>query len=72
MNFDPYNLLLGFAISTIGFAMFRWGKKKDKPAHLIGGILLIVTPYLCPNIPIMLLACGGIAVGAFVVARGGG
>ena len=71
MNFDPLSLLLGFAISTIGFALFRWGKKKDRPAHLIGGILLMVTPYLCPTIPIMLLACGGIGVAAYVVARSG-
>ncbi len=72
MNFDPLNLLLGFAISTVGYALFRWGKKQAKVPHLVGGVLLMVTPYVCPNIPTMLAVCGAIGALAYLVARAGG
>jgi hypothetical protein len=67
VSFDPVNLLLGFVFSTFGFALFRWGRKHGRAPHLIGGIALMVAPYLCPNVPIMVLVCGTVA-GAVALA----
>jgi hypothetical protein len=67
VSFDPLNLLLGFVFSTFGFALFRWGRKHGRAPHLLGGIALMVSPYLCPNVPVMVLVCGSVA-GAVALA----
>lgn len=69
VSFDPWNLLCGFVFSTFGFALFRWGKKHGRGPHLLGGIGLMVAPYLCPNLAIMLLVCGLLAGATLLAVR---
>jgi hypothetical protein len=60
VTLDPVNLMLGFAFSTVGFALLRWGRKQGRIAFVVAGLVLFVSPYLCPTPIITLLVCGSI------------
>ena len=68
MSFDPMTLLLGFVFGTFGFALFRWGKKQGRMAHMVGGIALMVAPYFCSGaLSTAVVGCG---IGAAVYVAG--
>jgi hypothetical protein len=45
MNFDPTLLILSIFPSTVGLALFIYGKKQHRFPQLLCGILLMVYPY---------------------------
>ena len=45
MNLDGNSLLAGFAVSTLGFGFFMYGKKQARPAQLLFGLICMVYPY---------------------------
>jgi len=46
--FDPYNLFGGFVSALVGMSHLDNGKKRERLAMIIGG-LLMVYPYSRPN-----------------------
>lgn len=59
MNFDVPSLVASFMIGLVGFSLFLYGKKQQRPPQLVAGLVLMVYPYFVPSA----LAMVGIAVG---------
>lgn len=45
MNFDGNSLLAGFAVSTVAFGFFMYGKKQQRAPQLLFGLIGMVYPY---------------------------
>lgn len=45
MSLDGNSLLAGFAVSTVGFGFFMYGKKQARPPQLLLGLISLVYPY---------------------------
>ena len=45
MNLDGNSLIAGFAVSTVGFGFFMYGKKQGRPPQIAYGLLSMVYPY---------------------------
>jgi 4-hydroxybenzoate polyprenyltransferase len=50
MSFDPGWLVLSLVASTVGLALFLYGKKNDRWPHLVAGFLLMVYPYFTTGV----------------------
>lgn len=46
---DTWSLLLGLIFSSIGFAYFIYGKKRDNVVARYSGLALMVYPYFIDN-----------------------
>jgi len=45
MNFDGNSLLAGFAVSTVSFGFFMYGKKQSRLPQMLFGLIGMVYPY---------------------------
>jgi hypothetical protein len=54
MNFDGNSLLAGFAVSTVGFGFFMYGKKQGRPPQIIFGLISMLYPYVIGS-PLLML-----------------
>ena len=54
MNFDGNSLLAGFAVSTVGFGFFMYGKKQGRPPQILFGLISMVYPYVIGS-PLLML-----------------
>ena len=67
MNFDGNSLLAGFAVSTVGFGFFMYGKKQARPAQMLFGLISMVYPYFVAG-PAWVLAIFALLLGALWLA----
>jgi hypothetical protein len=42
---DGNMILAGFAVSTVGFGFFMYGKKQSRPPQLAFGLITMIYPY---------------------------
>lgn len=42
--------IAGFLVSCVGFVLFSYGRKLKRPPQLVSGLILLVAPYLVPNV----------------------
>ncbi len=54
-------LLWGLLFSSVGFAYFLYGKRQRAVVPLVCGIVLMVFPYVIPNV-IALVAIGALLI----------
>ena len=54
MTFDGNSLIAGFAVSTVGFGFFMYGKKQARAPHIIFGLICMVYPYVIGS-PLLML-----------------
>lgn len=71
MSFDPGVLLLSFVTSGIGFVLFVYGKKQDRPPQLVAGIVLMVYPYFVSGLLMNVLAGAGIIAAMWLAIQQG-
>ncbi len=50
MNFDPMWLALSLVISTVGLALFRYGRKQTRMPQIVSGVILMIAPYFFSDI----------------------
>jgi hypothetical protein len=67
MNLDVNSLFASFFVSGVGFVLFSYGRKMSRPPQLVGGLVLLIFPYLVSNVVWMLLIFG-LIVGLLWVA----
>lgn len=60
-----------FAASVVGFAMFRYGKKRSRGPHLGGGVLLMAYPYFVSGLPWLCVVFAVIVAAVWLSARAG-
>ncbi len=46
---DPGYLVVSLLVSSIGFVMFVYGKKQQRPVQLGSGLLLLIFPFFVHN-----------------------
>jgi hypothetical protein len=68
---DPVAMLVSMLVSTVGFAIFWYGKKQRRIPQLALGLLMTVVPYFLPSA--LLSALSGVAIGGllFVLVKAG-
>lgn len=61
MSFDPGVLFFSLITSGVGFVLFMYGRKQERPPQLVAGIILMVYPYfvssLAMNVGIFAVVC---------------
>jgi hypothetical protein len=65
------SLFVSLLVSTVGFSVFMYGKKQQRPPHAIGGILLMVYPYVIANAAVSLAIGVAICFGIWAASKRG-
>ncbi|HXK20591.1 MAG TPA: hypothetical protein VNG33_22425 [Polyangiaceae bacterium] len=53
MNFDMGTIVAGLVVSSVGFVLFKYGRKMERSPHVIAGLVLMVFPYFVPGVLLM-------------------
>jgi hypothetical protein len=64
---DGNTILAGFAVSTIGFGFFTYGKKQGRPPQIAFGLITMVYPYFVGG-PLIVLGVFALLVGLMWLA----
>ena len=67
MDLSAGDLFASLLVSTVGFAIFAYGKKQQRIPHLACGVLMMAFPYFVPGLVPMLAIAGGL-IGLTVLA----
>lgn len=71
MDLDTGSLVASMLIGSVGFGLFVFGKKQQRYAHLLAGVLLMVYPYFVPGVlPMIGIAVALLGALWFVSAKG--
>jgi len=62
MNLDGNSLLAGFAVSTVSFGFFMYGKKQGRAPQILFGLLGMVYPYFVGS-PVWIFAIFALLLG---------
>ncbi len=54
MDFSAGPLFTSLVISTLGFGLFRYGRKAERLPQLITGVILMAFPYFVPGVVTMI------------------
>ena len=71
MSFDPGVLFLSLLTSGIGFVLFVYGKKQERPPQLVAGLVLMIYPYFVSSLLMNVLAGAGILAAMWLAIRQG-
>jgi len=71
VQFDASSILAGMAVSSVGFVLFKYGRKQQRPPQMLGGLLLMVFPYFIPSVIWMLVVGAVICALLWVAVRAG-
>jgi hypothetical protein len=71
VQLDASSIIAGLGVSSVGFVLFRYGRKQQRPPQMLGGLLLMVFPYFVPSVAWMLALGGVICVLLWVAVRAG-
>jgi len=69
MSFDPASLFASLVISTVGFGIFRYGRKLDRLPQMGVGLALLVFPYFVSTLWMMLVIAGGLLTFLWLATR---
>jgi hypothetical protein len=67
MNLDASSLLTSLFISSVGFVLLTYGRKMNRPPHLLAGLVLLVYPYFIEG-PLLMLVIAAALVGVLWLA----
>ena len=71
MDLSPGSLFAAIGVSTVGFALFRYGKKELRVPQLVTGIVMMAFPYFVAS-PVWILTLGAtLAGGLWLATRAG-
>jgi hypothetical protein len=71
VDFSPDGLLLSLLTGAVGMGIFLYGKREQRFPHLIGGVALMICPYLVSGAMQTLAVSGAIVVGIVLAANAG-
>jgi hypothetical protein len=58
VDFSAGSIIAGFAVSGVGFVLFKYGRKMGRAPQVLVGIVLMVFPYFVPN-PYLMFSIAG-------------
>jgi hypothetical protein len=62
VSFDPGSLIASFLVSGVGFVLFSFGRRLQRPPQLVLGLVLLVAPYFVPGVLLTLALLPLVAV----------
>jgi hypothetical protein len=68
---EPWYLFVGLIGSSIGFVMLMYGRKQHRPLQVLGGLVLLVLPYLLRDALPLGLSSAVICVAVWAGIRAG-
>jgi len=71
MSFDPGVLFLSLLTSGIGFVLFVYGKKQERPPQLVAGLVLMIYPYFVSSLLMNVLVGAAILAAMWLAIRQG-
>jgi uncharacterized membrane protein YbhN (UPF0104 family) len=71
MPFDPTWLFLSLIPGGIGFVLFIYGKKQDRPPQLVAGLAMIIYPYFTESLTALIGVGAAILAGLWLAIREG-
>ncbi len=71
MSLDPGVLFLSLVTSGIGFVLFIYGKKQERPPQLVAGLVMMVYPYFVSSLLMNILVGAGILGAMWLAIRQG-
>ena len=71
MSLDPGLLFLSLVTSGVGFVLFMYGKKQERPPQLLAGIVLMVYPYFVPDLLWNVVVFVAIVAATWIAVRQG-
>ena len=71
MSLDPTLLFLSLVTSGIGFVLFIYGKKQERPPQLVAGLALMAYPYLVSTVLMTMIIGIAIVAGLWLAIRQG-
>ncbi len=73
LEFDlsPATLMAGMIASSVGFGLFVYGKKSERPPHLLAGLALMGFPMILHGASTVLGVSGLVLVGLWTSVRCG-
>lgn len=69
MDFSPAALLASLAVSTVGLALFLYGKKQVRFPQLVVGLSMMVYPYFVAGALAIWCVGGGLGLALVVALR---
>ena len=69
MSFDPLWLLLSLIPSGVGFVLFVYGRKQERPPQLVAGLVLMVYPYFATSVASLIGVGAAVVVALWYVLR---
>lgn len=69
MTIDPTWLFLSLIPGGIGFVLFVYGRKQQRWAQLVGGLLFMVYPYFTPSVAALVGVGVGLGAAVWIAAR---
>jgi hypothetical protein len=67
MNLSAGPLIASLHVGSVGFGLYRYGRKAERMPQLVSGVVLMVFPYFVPGVAWM-VAIAAAVVGGLVVA----
>jgi len=71
MSLNPTLLFLSLVTSGIGFVLFIYGKKQERPPQLVAGLALMAYPYLVSTALMTVIIGIAIVAGLWLAIRQG-
>jgi hypothetical protein len=71
VHFDASSIIAGLVVSSVGFVLFKYGRKQQRPPQMLGGLLLMVFPYFIPSVVWMLAVGAVICILLWLAVRAG-
>jgi hypothetical protein len=71
VQLDASSIIAGLFVSSVGFVLFKYGRKQQRPPQMLGGLLLMVFPYFIPSVIWMLVVGAVICALLWVAVRAG-
>lgn len=71
MDLSAGSLFASLAVSTVGLAIFTYGRKQQRAPHFAAGVVLMIFPYAVPNALAMLAIAAAILFATWLAARNG-
>ena len=71
MSFDPGVLFFSLITSGVGFVLFMYGKKQERPPQLVGGIVLMVYPYFVSSLTMNVVIFVAVVAATWFAVRQG-
>lgn len=71
MDFSPAALIASVIAGAFGFALFRYGKREQRLPQLVGGLVLMIGPYVTGGALGTITLTAVVAIGLFGALRAG-